>query len=84
MDSRVVVIVGGTRFETLARTLLVSPMLTSLAASSSTFFVDRDPQLFPYVLGYLRDRDQAVFPNEHLEMTKLLREAEVPPSPPNL
>ena len=57
--------VGGQRFEVGRSTLSrVGGYLATLieAAEEEEVFVDRDPTLFRFILGWLRDGDNAVLP----------------------
>eukprot|EP00906_Rhabdomonas_costata_P016443 RCo023581 len=65
-DSKVVLDVGGTLFETTVKTLTSEPgsMLEAMFSgrfpvqkeSDGTVFLDRDPTHFPVILNYLRDK----------------------------
>ncbi|CAD6198434.1 unnamed protein product [Caenorhabditis auriculariae] len=46
----------------------------TMAESNGTYFIDRDPTLFRYILNYLRD-GRVIFPDDPLIMAQLFQEA---------
>jgi len=84
-------VVGGERFTTAMETLQIIPdsFFTKLVENVSEeqlndgcgeFFIDRSPEMFPYILEYLRsqrygEQSQLSLPAEKKDLEQLLREA---------